>query len=133
MLTIPKAKLYAASELVKENANPFNVDKNKIKNLAPAAKAKLENFLVNFNTFVIYFDPSVDLSKCPTMLKGIRELQGTVAPFMRKGLTHYIIPNNVILNSNGKHLASSNKNSDKLSTAKKLGLVIWNISSNFKI
>lgn len=95
MLTIPKAKLNAASELVKENANPFNVDKNKIKNLAPAAKAKLESFLVNFNTFVLYFDPTLDLSKIPLLIKGIKQLKGSVAPFMKKGITHYITPNNV--------------------------------------
>lgn len=96
MLTIPKAKLNAASVLVKENSNPFNMDKNKIKNLAPAARAKLNAFLVNFNTFVIYFDPVLDLSKFPYIIKGIKELKGSVAPFMKKGLTHYITPNNVL-------------------------------------
>ena len=98
MLTIPKAKLFAASELVKENTHPsFNVDRNKIKNLAPSAKSKLESFLINFNTFVLYFDPAIDISRT-CVLKGIRELQGAVAPFMRKGVTHFVTgPNNVRL------------------------------------
>lgn len=95
MLSIPKAKLNAASELVKENTAPFHVNKDKLKNLPPATKAKLETFLGNFNTFVIYFDPCLDLSKVPYIIKGIKDLKGSVVPFMKKGITHYVVPNNV--------------------------------------
>lgn len=93
MLTIPKAKLNAASVLARDSG--FSVDKNKLKNLAPAAKAKLCNFLLNFHTFVIYFDPALDVSKMSSTVKGIKQLKGSIAPFLKKGLTHYIIPNNV--------------------------------------
>jgi hypothetical protein len=121
MLTIPKAKLNAASELVKENSVPFSVNRNKLVNLPPATKAKLETFFGNFNTFVIYFDPSLDLSKIPNIIKGIKEMKGSIVPFMKKGITHYVVPNNPLTNTN--------KNSDNLSIAKKLGLTIWKISS----